>query len=219
MSLMWENIPGSLPLNRTATVSAQKELFWAQCTHAQLNPFYHPFYPDVTQVREDTRTSPALPYWMQQKAGWGMGTRPCMSKLRYWTFYLYSTTQWGTVYQAAYRNFQPDKSRVKTEFRCYEAKIENTGSHPGYLWLEPPVVCHRATTAGKPPTLIILYMCCTGGTECLSRTPGRHSVCAIRTLLGVDRKILPIRKEPVQSGFLTPNAQSILPHTKFRCHL
>ena len=23
-------------------------LFWAQCTHAQVNPFYHPFNPDVT---------------------------------------------------------------------------------------------------------------------------------------------------------------------------
>ena len=34
----------------------------------------------------------------------------------------------------------------------------------------------------------ILYMYCTGGTECLSRTPGSHSVCAVRTPLGVDRK-------------------------------
>ena len=24
-------------------------LFWALCTHAQLIPFYHPFYPDVTR--------------------------------------------------------------------------------------------------------------------------------------------------------------------------
>ena len=35
------------------------------------------------------------------------------------------------------------------EFRCYEAKIEESekaGSHqesnPGHLWLEPPVLCH-----------------------------------------------------------------------------
>jgi len=83
MSLTWENIPGSLPLNRTATISAQKELFWAQCTHAQLNPFYYPFYLDVTHVREDTRTSPALPYWIKQKAGLGLGTRLCMSKTIY----------------------------------------------------------------------------------------------------------------------------------------
>ena len=33
-------------------------LFWAQCAHAQLNPFYHPFYPNVTHVRKDTRLSP-----------------------------------------------------------------------------------------------------------------------------------------------------------------
>ena len=50
-------------------------LFWAQCTHAQSNPFYHPFYPDVTHVRKDTRPSPALPYWKRQKAGWGLDTR------------------------------------------------------------------------------------------------------------------------------------------------
>ena len=33
-------------------------LFWAQCAHAQLNPFYS----DVTHVRKDTGLSPALPY-------------------------------------------------------------------------------------------------------------------------------------------------------------
>ena len=37
-------------------------LFWAQCANAQSNPFYHPFYPDVTHVRKDTRPSPALLY-------------------------------------------------------------------------------------------------------------------------------------------------------------
>ena len=30
-------------------------MFWAQCAHTQLNPFYHPFYPDVTHMRKDTR--------------------------------------------------------------------------------------------------------------------------------------------------------------------
>ena len=50
-------------------------LFWAQCAHAQSNPFYHPFYPDVTHVRKDTRPSPALPYWKRRKAGRGLGTR------------------------------------------------------------------------------------------------------------------------------------------------
>ena len=64
------------------------------------------------------------------------------------------------------------------EFRCYEGKIEESekGSsrhelHPGYLWLEPSVLCYWATTAGQTPTLKILYMYCTGGTECPSRTP------------------------------------------------
>ena len=53
-----------------------------------------------------------------------------------------------------------------------------------------------ATTARQPPTLTILSnMYCTGGTECLSCTPGNHSTCALRTPLGVDWKILSIRTE------------------------
>ena len=28
--------------------------------HVQSNPFYHPFYPDITHVRKDTRSSPTL---------------------------------------------------------------------------------------------------------------------------------------------------------------
>ena len=55
-------------------------------------------------------------------------------------------------------------------------------------------------TAGQPPTLTILYMYCTGGTDCLSRTPGIYSVCAIRTQLRVNLKIPSIRKEPMLSG-------------------
>ena len=43
------------------------------------------------------------------------------------------------------------------EFRCYERKIEESEkagsrweSNPGYLlWLELPVLCHGATTAGQ----------------------------------------------------------------------
>ena len=49
------------------------------------------------------------------------------------------------------------------DFTCYEVKIEESekaGSrrklNPGHLWLEPPVLCHRATTAGHLPTLTIL---------------------------------------------------------------
>ena len=79
--------------------------------------------------------------------------------------------------------------------------------------------CQRSATEPRQPdnhqAFTILYMYCTGGTECLSHTstPGSHSVCAIRTLLGVDRKILSIRKKKnMLSGFLIVNAQSILPH-------
>ena len=78
--------------------------------------------------------------------------------------------------------------------------------------------CAWATTAGQLPTPIILYVYCTGGTECLSRTPCSHSVCAIRTPLGVNQKILSIRKEPMLSGFLSLNAQSILLHAEYRCY-
>ena len=57
-------------------------LFWALCTHTQLNSFYHPFYPDVTHVRKDTRLSPAFPYWSGSKTNirilllsvWGSGS-------------------------------------------------------------------------------------------------------------------------------------------------
>ena len=44
------------------------------------------------------------------------------------------------------------------ELRCYEAKIEESEkagscreSSPGDLRLEPPVLCHWATTTGQPP--------------------------------------------------------------------
>ena len=77
--------------------------------------------------------------------------------------------------------------------------------------LEPQVLCQWAMATGQPPTFTILYMYCTGGTECLSRIPRTHSVCAITTQLGVDQKILSIRKELILSGFLTLNTQNILP--------
>ena len=38
-------LPGTLALS----------LFWVQCPHAQLNSFYHLFYPNVTHMRKDTR--------------------------------------------------------------------------------------------------------------------------------------------------------------------
>ena len=49
--------------------------FAVLCTHTQLNPFYHSFYPDVTRMRKDTRPSPVFPYCKWQKAGRGLGMR------------------------------------------------------------------------------------------------------------------------------------------------
>ena len=70
------------------------------------------------------------------------------------------------------------------------------------LWL--PVLSHCSTTARQPPTLKILHMHCTGGIECLSCTPGSHSMCSVRTPLGtllrVNQKILSIRILAERSG-------------------
>ena len=65
------------------------------CTHTQLNPFYHPFYPDVTHVQKDTRPSLAFLDCKRWKAGWGLETRlPLENKCTYlgelglWTWML-----------------------------------------------------------------------------------------------------------------------------------
>ena len=111
-----------------------------------------------------------------------------------------------------------------------------TSAHAGHLWLKPPSALpllfasvllpilwthiyilkssvERDMTTRWPPTLTILYMYCTVGTECHSHTPGSHSVCVVRTPLGVDWKIFSSGKKPMLSGFPTLNAQSTLPHT------
>ena len=49
----------------------------------------------------------------------------------------------------------------------------------------------------QPPTLTILYIYAQVVLRCLSYAPGSHSVCAIGTLLSVDWKILPIRREVI----------------------
>ena len=72
--------------------------------------------------------------------------------------------------------------KLINEFRYYEAKREESEkagscqeSNPGHIWLEPPVVlCHWAITAGQPTTLTILYIYCTGGTECLMQLHSRQ---------------------------------------------
>ena len=48
---------------------------WSPLPRFNLNPFYHPFYPDITHMRKDTRPSPAFAYCKRQKAGRGLGTR------------------------------------------------------------------------------------------------------------------------------------------------
>ena len=113
-----------------------------------------------------------------------------------------------------------------SEFGCYEAKVEESEKGRQPLGVEPrtPLAWparqnlsswqHWATTAAQPPTSTILYMYCTGGTECLSRTPGSHSVCAVRTPLGVDRKFSLSGKNPCWVVFVTLNAKSILPLSK-----
>ena len=108
-------------------------------------------------------------------------------------------------------NQKEHKMQLK-EFRCYEVKIDEAGSqqdsNTGHLWLEPLVLCHWATEARQSPTLTILYMYCAGGTECLSRTPGSHSVCAIRTPVRGQPYNSLHQEKPMLSGFLTLNAQS-----------
>ena len=105
-----------------------------------------------------------------------------------------------------------EKKMLWDENRESEKAGSRRESNPRHLWLEPPVLCHWATTVGWPLTFTILYIYCTGGTECLSHTPGSHSACAVRILLGVDQKILSIKIESMLSEFLILNAQRILPH-------
>ena len=108
------------------------------------------------------------------------------------------------------------------EFRCYEVRIEE--SEKGQ---QPPGVKPRTPLAWATSALPLKYgnqtttnphTYCTGGTECLSHTLGSHSACAVRTPLGVDWKVLFIRKEPCWVVFLTLNVQSILLHAGKKCH-
>ena len=86
-------------------------------------------------------------------------------------------------------------------------------SNSGHLWLELPML-DLPLSHDSLPTLTILYMYCTGSIECLSCTPGSHSVCAVRIPLGVDQKFLSIKREPMLSDLLTLNAQNIMLHTR-----
>ena len=52
--------------------------------------------------------------------------------------------------------------------------------------------------------------------KCLSLTPGSHSVCAVRIPLGVDQKILSMKREPILSDFSQSKCLELLPHVA-RC--
>jgi len=48
-------------------------------------------------------------------------------------------------------NLQSESAYAYTGSFSYKLQCK-----PGHLWLEPPVLCHWATTAGRPPTPTIL---------------------------------------------------------------
>ena len=66
------------------------------------------------------------------------------------------------------------------------------------------VVIKLTRTTRQPPALTILYRYCTGGSECLSHTPGSQSVCAVRTQSGVGQKLKfpPPAKSPMLLWFV-----------------
>ena len=71
-------------------------------------------------------------------------------------------------------------------------------------WHEPPVLwtSKLCMTIRQPPSLTILYVYCTGGTECLSHTLGNHSVCAIKTRLEEDQKYVSSSRTYACEGWL-----------------
>ena len=59
--------------NRGCTVSLLFLQFWTLCTHARtikVNPFYHPFYPDVTHVRKISGPLQLFRTVSNEKLGW-----------------------------------------------------------------------------------------------------------------------------------------------------
>ena len=72
-------------------------------------------------------------------------------------------------------------SLTKVFSSSYEAKIEKAGSHKelnsGHLaW--GTMLCNWASTTGQPQVLTILFMYCTGGTECINSVVYCHpTIC------------------------------------------
>ena len=102
--------------------------------------------------------------------------------------------------------------------RCYEAQIEESEKADSRRELNPgALAAHLACAASalqpnnhQPPQSLM----CTAQVvlKCLSCTPGSHSACAVRTPLGVNQKILSIRREPMLSGFSQSKCLELLPH-------
>ena len=90
-------------------------------------------------------------------------------------------------------------------------KWKGQQSNPGHLWQRH----HCTTTARQPLAVTIPCMCYTGGTECLSQTPGSYTgyvpseLCQVLTV-----KFSPSGENPWWVVFLILNAQIILPHTE-----
>ena len=85
----------------------------------------------------------------------------------------------------------------------------NSGHHASAL----PLSYDKQTTTSPHNPLFVLHRWCWNVWVTLPGSP--LSMCH-RTSLGVDRKILSIRREPMLSSFLTRNAWIILPHARNR---
>ena len=81
-------------------------------------------------------------------------------------------------------------------------KGKNAGSHwelnPGPLTSATNALTSELRKPNNHQHFTILYVYCTSGTECFSRAPGSHYVCAVRTPLGVYRKHLSIGSKAIQ---------------------
>ena len=96
---------------------------------------------------------------------------------------------------------------VKERLDVFEAKIEEVKGWQS-LGIEPrtPGLCSQCPATElsqpnnhQPPT--ILYMYCTSAS--VTHLAAATQKCAVRTPLGVDQKILSIKREPILCGFLS----------------
>ena len=104
--------------------------------------------------------------------------------------------------------------------RWKQGKVKKAGSwqesKPGHLWLELPVLWHWATATRQPPTVTILFMYRTSGTECFSFKPGSHSVCAVSTYRGFWGLVV-VRLPYLSGRALAAQARGVLCSTPAGC--